>query len=157
MPSFAEHIFQAATAKQSIIQKTGRQSTRGWVQNVTVNVGNSFDGLLLDLVICHGWNPEHHLLLRTDEATQSYSMSNRRNWTTEEPNQEGEFCIPEPSRSFGQRSGGEEGKGRRYARECPAMGMFIQGEETKANAAGGFLYIKARVHLAVCSWCWVAG
>jgi hypothetical protein len=36
------------------------------------------------------------------------------------------------------------------------MGMFIQGEETKANAAGGFLHIKARVHLAVCSWCWVA-
>jgi len=35
--------------------------------------------------------------------------------------------------------------------------VFIQGEETKANAAGGFLYIKARVHLAVCSWCWVAG
>jgi len=74
MPSFAGHIFQASTAKQSIIQKTGRQSTRGWVQNVTVNVGNSFDGLLLDLVICHGWNPEHHLLLRTDQATQSYEQ-----------------------------------------------------------------------------------
>jgi hypothetical protein len=75
MPSFTEHIFEASAAKQSIFQKTGRQATRGWVQNVTVNVGHSFDGLLLDLVICHGWNPEHHLLLRTDQATQSYEQS----------------------------------------------------------------------------------
>jgi hypothetical protein len=29
--------------------------------------------------------------------------------------------------------------------------MFIQGEETKANAAGGFLYIKARLFLVLSS------
>lgn len=73
MPSFAEHIFQASTAEQSIIQKRGKkeqEDSQPEVQNVTVNVRNSFDGLLLDLVICHGWNPDHHLLLlRTDEAT----------------------------------------------------------------------------------------
>ena len=42
---------------------------------MTVNVRNSFNGLLLDLVISHGWNPQHHLLLRTDQATQRYEQS----------------------------------------------------------------------------------
>jgi len=45
------------------------------VQNMTVNVRNSFNGLLLDLVISHGWNPQHHLLLRTDQAIQRYEQS----------------------------------------------------------------------------------
>ena len=45
------------------------------VQNMTVNVRNSFNGLLLDLVISHGWNPQHHLLLRTDQAIHRYEQS----------------------------------------------------------------------------------
>lgn len=56
-----------------------------------------------------------------------------------------------------ERRGGER-EAEKLCSRMPCDGFVcIQGEETKANAAGGFLYIKARVHLAVCSWCWVAG
>lgn len=123
------------------------------MQNVTVNVGNSFDGLLLDLVICHGWNPEHHLLLQTDEATQSYEQSIEGTELLKNQIRRENSAYLSHLKALDK--GVEERREKADAMlemRMPCDGLCSYKEKKpKLNAGGGFLYIKARVHLAVCS------
>ena len=82
---------------------------------------------------------------------QYRGMSNRKNWRTKS----GVSGLHTWAISKLWKT--EWRRGRERQRLCLRMPCngYIQGDETKADAAGGFLYIKAQVCLPVCSWCWV--
>jgi hypothetical protein len=75
---FLQTIIQIVLSDQITKSKfpspTANKATETQEQTVTIDVCDSFDGLLLHLVVGHGGNPEHHLLLRNGQQNRKVEV-----------------------------------------------------------------------------------